>query len=78
MSSFRPGDTPESDYGEQSNFELSDFFTFDEWTVHDEPSSFTVSDPTHNPIYRAQVVGEIGGSSSGHEGPSTGKHISSH
>lgn len=75
-SSFRPPDsTSESDYGDQSNFELSEFFTFDEWVEEDDPSSM-ISGSTHNPIYRAHVVSEAGGSSP-HEGPTSGKQTNS-
>ncbi|KAJ8770016.1 hypothetical protein K2173_009206 [Erythroxylum novogranatense] len=47
--------------GEQySNFEFSEFLKFDEW-IEEDDSSLAISDSSHNPVYRARVVGESSG-----------------
>ncbi|KAF9680976.1 hypothetical protein SADUNF_Sadunf06G0177700 [Salix dunnii] len=59
-------DTPElSDYGRDqlTNFELSEFLTFDEWIELDDAPSSVASGYARNPVYRAYVVGESGESS---------------
>ncbi|XP_021671152.1 probable WRKY transcription factor 50 isoform X2 [Hevea brasiliensis] len=48
--------TPDSDYGDPTNFELSEFLKFDEWEEDDQ--SFLASGSTQNPVYRAHVIGE--------------------
>lgn len=73
-------DTPElSDYAHDqlSNFELSEFLTFDEWIALEEAPSSIASSYACNPVYRAHVVGESGGSSSPREELSGGKQIKS-
>ena len=69
-------DTPElSDYARDqlTNFELSEFLTFDEWTELDDAPSSVASGYAGNPVYRARVVGESGESSCPREEPSGGK-----
>ncbi|KAJ9168190.1 hypothetical protein P3X46_019747 [Hevea brasiliensis] len=63
--------TPDSDYGDPTNFELSEFLKFDEWEEDDQ--SFLASGSTQNPVYRAHVIGESGGATSPHGGPSIGE-----
>lgn len=72
-SNFLPQDSPESDYAEQTNFELSDYFTFDEWLEEEHASM--IFESVQNPVYRANEVIEPGASSRHHEGPSNGKPI---
>lgn len=69
-------DTPElTDYAHDqlSNFELSEFLTFDEWIALEEAPSSIASSYACNPVYRAHVVGESGGSSSPREELSGGE-----
>ncbi|KAJ6406560.1 hypothetical protein OIU84_010132 [Salix udensis] len=70
-------DTPEliSDYARDqlTNFELSEFLTFDEWTELDDAPSSVASGYAGNPVYRARVVGESGESSCPREEPSGGE-----
>nr|QWQ79536.1 WRKY transcription factor protein 18 [Zanthoxylum armatum] len=67
---FMSQDSPESDYiAEQTNFELSDYFTFNKWFEDDQAS--TIFGSVQNPVYRANEVVESGGTSSSQvEGPS--------
>ncbi|GFY96742.1 WRKY DNA-binding protein 50 [Actinidia rufa] len=63
-------DSQENSYANQSNFELSEFFEFDEW--EEEDPGMVVSDYPQNPVYAANdQVSYVGGSSSHHERPST-------
>ncbi|KAH7574411.1 hypothetical protein JRO89_XS03G0295200 [Xanthoceras sorbifolium] len=55
---FAPQDSPESDYAEQTNFELSDYFTVNDW-LQEEPSS-VIFGSVQNPVYRANQVIESG------------------
>uniref|UniRef100_A0A2P2J0F7 Putative WRKY transcription factor 50 isoform X2 n=1 Tax=Rhizophora mucronata TaxID=61149 RepID=A0A2P2J0F7_RHIMU len=70
-SNFRPfsESTPaESDYGDQSNFQVTEFFELAEWVEEDDPSSVAAFDSTPNPGYQALLVGDRpAGSSSSHE-----------
>nr|TKR99669.1 hypothetical protein D5086_0000190990 [Populus alba] len=69
-------DTSElSDYAhdQMSNFELSEFLTFDEWVALEDAPSSIASGYACNPVYRARVVGESGGSSSPREELSGGE-----
>ncbi|XP_021673025.1 probable WRKY transcription factor 50 isoform X1 [Hevea brasiliensis] len=61
--------TPDSDYGEPTNFELSEFLKFDEWIEEDDQPSL-LSASTQNPVYRAHVIGDSGLATSTHGGPS--------
>lgn len=71
---FIPQDSPESDSAEQTNFELSEYFTFDEWLEDDHASKLFGS--LQNPVYRANEVVEPGGTSTHFEGPSNSKQSS--
>lgn len=71
---FVPQDSPESDYTEQTNFELSDYFTFNDWN-EEEPSSVFFGS-VQNPVYRANQVIESGGIGNSQEGPSNSKSSS--
>ncbi|CAK7352864.1 unnamed protein product [Dovyalis caffra] len=64
-----------SDYApdQLSNFELSEFLTFDEWIELEDAPSSMASGSAHNPVYRAHVVGESAGSSSPREELSGGE-----
>ena len=65
-------DSPEKGYANQSNFELSEFFEFDEW--EEEDPAMVVSGYPQNPVYAVNDhVSYAGGSSSHHEGPSNSK-----
>lgn len=66
-SNFAPQDSPESDFtAEQTTFELSDYFTFDQWSEDDQAATFFGTAP----VYRANEV-IISGGTTGHvEGPS--------
>ena len=67
-------DSQENSYANQSNFELSEFFEFDEW--EEEDPGMVVSDYPQNPVYAANdQVSYAGGSSSHHERPSTSKQL---
>ncbi|KAK0570387.1 hypothetical protein LWI29_000359 [Acer saccharum] len=69
---FAPQDSPESDHTEQhTNFELSDYFTFNDW-FEEEPSS-VIFESVHNPVYRANQVIESGGTGNSLEVPSNNK-----
>ncbi|GFY95533.1 WRKY DNA-binding protein 50 [Actinidia rufa] len=62
-------DSPENGYANQSNFELSEFFEFDEWK--EEDPAMVVSRYPQNLVYAVNdQVSYAGGSSSHHEGPS--------
>lgn len=64
---FPPQDSPESDYtAELTNFELSDYLTFDQWLEDDQ--AVTIFGAVQNPVYRANEV--IGSEVSQTEGPS--------
>ncbi|TXG61852.1 hypothetical protein EZV62_013215 [Acer yangbiense] len=66
---FAPQDSPESDHTEQqTNFELSDYFTFNDW-FEEEPSS-VIFESVQNPVYRANQVIESGGTGNSLEVPS--------
>ncbi|KAJ6361695.1 hypothetical protein OIU78_002173 [Salix suchowensis] len=68
-------DTPElsDDARDQlTNFELSEFLTFDEWTELDDAPSSVASGYAGSPVYRARVVGESGESSCPREEPISG------
>ncbi|PSS19340.1 WRKY transcription factor [Actinidia chinensis var. chinensis] len=62
-------DSPENGYANQSNFELSEFFEFDEWEGEDP--AMVVSRYPQNLVYAVNdQVSYAGGSSIHHEGPS--------
>lgn len=65
---------PDSNYGELTNFEPSDFLKFDEWTEEEEEEkSFLLCvSPNNHPVYQAHVMGESGGATGSHGGPSVG------
>ncbi|KAG8635964.1 hypothetical protein MANES_16G083400v8 [Manihot esculenta] len=64
---------PDSNYGELTNFEPSDFLKFDEWTEEEEEEkSFLLCVSPNNPVYQAHVMGESGGATGSHGGPSVG------
>ncbi|KAL9445032.1 hypothetical protein AB3S75_018099 [Citrus x aurantiifolia] len=63
-----PEDSPESDSAEKTNFELSEYLTFDEWFEDDQASK--LFGYVQNPVYRANEVVEPGGTSTHFEGPS--------
>ncbi|CAK9172682.1 unnamed protein product [Ilex paraguariensis] len=66
--------SPETDYPNQSTFELSEIFEFDEWV--DEDPAFIVSGYPQNPaLYAANEVENPSGSSSHHEAPGSNKQI---
>ncbi|KAJ0089981.1 hypothetical protein Patl1_13868 [Pistacia atlantica] len=66
---FPPQDSPESDYtAEPTNFELSDYFTFDQWLEDDQAA--TIFGAVQNPVYRANEVIESGGIGGQTEGSS--------
>ncbi|EEF46106.1 probable WRKY transcription factor 50 isoform X2 [Ricinus communis] len=60
MSHYSAG-SQESDYGDPTNFELSEFLMFDEWIEDANDQSSLLSGSIQNPVYRAHVVGESGG-----------------
>lgn len=66
-----PQDSPESDSAEKTNFELSEYLTFDEWFEDDQASK--LFGYVQNPVYRANEVVEPGGTSTHFEGPSNSK-----
>ncbi|XP_055960749.1 probable WRKY transcription factor 50 [Mercurialis annua] len=60
----------ESDYGDLTNFELSELLMFDEWIQNDDhyqTSLLSVNSSAEIPVYRAQVIGESGGDAGGDE-----------
>lgn len=73
-----PADLPESrEYVDQSNFEFSEYLTFDDWLDEEDPTS-NASGSTHhqNPVHhQANEVSEFGGSESHVEGSSSSKQI---
>lgn len=71
---FPPQDSPESDYtAEPTNFELSDYFTFDQWLEDDQAA--TIFGAVQNPVYRANEVLESGGTGGQTEGPCSSKEV---
>nr|AXY96407.1 WRKY transcription factor 50 [Canarium album] len=65
---FVPQDSPESDYADMTNFELSEYLTFDGWLEDDRAS--TVFGAAQNPVYRANEVIESVGTGGHVEDPS--------
>ncbi|KDP34058.1 hypothetical protein JCGZ_07629 [Jatropha curcas] len=75
-SNFAPLDTPESDYGDLTNFELSEFLTFDEWVKEDDQSMLSLLPASNdgNLVFKALVIGESGDATSSHQHlPATGE-----
>ncbi|KAK9274196.1 hypothetical protein L1049_019010 [Liquidambar formosana] len=68
-STFGSSDSLEGDHINQTNFELSEYFTFDDWL--DESPVSVVSGSTQNPVFPANEVDDPGGSSSHPEGPNS-------
>lgn len=72
-SNLRSADSPEIDFAEGSNFELSEYLMFDEWL--DEDTASMVSGSSSNPVYQANEVDDHGGSSSHIGGHTSSKHF---
>lgn len=68
---FMSQDSPESDYAEQTNFELSEYFSFDEGPKDDHAS--TVAGSVQNLVYQANKAFETGETGSQLEAPSDSK-----
>lgn len=68
---FMSQDSPESDYAEQTNFKLSEYFFFDEGPEDDQAS--TVAGSVQNLEYQANEAFETGGTGSQLEAPSDSK-----
>ncbi|GMY28912.1 probable WRKY transcription factor 50 isoform X1 [Fagus crenata] len=71
---FRPSDylpETEREHVDQSNFEFSEYLTFDDWPEEDPTSN--ASGSTQNPVYQANEVGDFGVSDSHVEGSSSSR-----
>ena len=69
-----PADLPESrEYVDQSNFEFSEYLTFDDWLDEEDPTSNASGSTNQNPVHQANEVSVFGGSESHVEGSSSSK-----
>ncbi|XP_023908210.2 probable WRKY transcription factor 50 isoform X1 [Quercus suber] len=67
-----PADLPESrEYVDQSNFEFSEYLTFDDWLDEEDPISNASGSTHQNPVHQANEVSVFGGSESHVEGSSS-------
>ncbi|KAK7851298.1 hypothetical protein CFP56_042477 [Quercus suber] len=67
-----PADLPESrEYVDQSNFEFSEYLTFDDWLDEEDPTSNASGSTHQNPVHQANEVSVFGGSESHVEGSSS-------
>ncbi|KAF8040646.1 hypothetical protein BT93_B2772 [Corymbia citriodora subsp. variegata] len=66
---FRSSDSPDMDFNEHSEFELSEFLKIDEW-LGDDPASMVHGGPANKFFYQSSEVDDSIGSSSNPEGPS--------